>query len=152
QAYGAATGLQVVQFLVTRAKGDIEVGLEAILAGQPGVVCDAMRDLMELELLLDDFRHDPSAISDWLTLDEKARLRQFSPDELRKRFAKRVGADHKTLGITACYKMHSKLLHVTPGVAPLGRGVVESIHWAEIEICFGEVFEHARRTLYAIYR
>jgi hypothetical protein len=151
-AYGNAGPLQQIRFLVARATGNMEVALEALLAVEPTIVCDAMRDLMEMELLLDDFLHDPSAIGTWLTLDKKARRKRFDPVKLRERFAARVGEDPKALGVSACYAIHSELLHVTPLVSPFGRGVVEGAHPFDIEICFAEIFEHARRTVYAIYR
>jgi hypothetical protein len=151
-AYGNAAPLQTIRFLVARASGNLEVALEALLAVEPSIVCDAMRDLMELELLLDDFLHDPSAISAWLTLDRKSRRKRFDPVKLRERFAARVGQDPKALGLSSCYATHSELLHVTPLISPFGRGVVDRAHPFDVEICFAEVFEHARRIVYTIYR
>ncbi len=151
-AYGNAGPLQEVRFLVTRGTANLEVALEALLAVEPTIVCDAMRDLMEMELLLDDFLHDPAAIRDWLTLDKKTRRKRFDPVKLRERFAARVGQDPKALGLSSCYALHSELLHVTPLISPFGRGVVPYEHPFDVEILFAEVFEHARRTVYAIYR
>src|SRR5262245_19674303 len=57
-AYLADTKLSAIVFLPARVKGKLEISLEATLSGMPTVVCDCMRDLMEMELLLDDLlRH-----------------------------------------------------------------------------------------------
>lgn len=84
KAFAESEGLKKISFLVVRARGDLEIGLEATLAGQPSVVADAMRDMMELELLLNDFRNDPKLIEEWLTCENKIRKNKYSPGEMQE--------------------------------------------------------------------
>jgi hypothetical protein len=48
--------------------------------------------------------------------------------------------------------VHSQLLHVTPAVSPLGaRGIGVEQHPFALDLCFGELFEHARRILFEAF-
>ncbi len=58
------TRLAKVSFLISRARDDFEVAIEATLSGAHGVVADQMRDVMEIEFLVRDFQHEPARIDD----------------------------------------------------------------------------------------
>lgn len=151
-AYVAREPLRPISFLITRCRSDLAIALESVLSAAPSVVVDAMRDLMEVELLLREFRYEPEQIEIWLSVEEKTRCNNFSPGTLRARHAQRVKKDSRDLPEAACYKLHSQLLHVTPRVSPTGpRGVGVEQHPFALDLCFGEIFEHARRVLFEAF-
>ncbi len=65
--------------LVHRGIGDYEAAIESSLSGYPAVALDAMRDVMETELLLLDFYLDTARVTEWLQADRRTRLRRFGP-------------------------------------------------------------------------
>ena len=120
RTYSDDDQLAGIAWLLDRTKADFITALDAALAGLNGVAFDAMRDVMEIEYLLRDFRYDPSAIARWLS--DKHR-RDFMPVKLRERHARKLGVAVKDLPDSQDYKIHSEGLHVSPGF-------VLSISWA----------------------
>jgi hypothetical protein len=143
--------LQPIAFLIERATGNFIVATDAALSRFNSVVFDAMRDTMEIQLLLRDFAYTPAHISEWIRADEHRRYARFSPKQLRRRHAQRASATSQ--GESVDYKLHSILLHVSP-LQPLGglaaHGIVTTDEAPGSELCFWEIFEHARRLAQAI--
>jgi hypothetical protein len=101
ETYVASNGkLSPLTCLVNRAHADLELAVDAILSSAPSTVGDAMRDLMEIEFLLREFRHEPVQLVKWRTANERTLNQQFSAGALRARHAQRMGADPKDLGDT----------------------------------------------------
>jgi hypothetical protein len=106
------THLLPIAFLIDRARGDFDTAIEAALTGMQSAVFDAMRDVMEIGLLLEDFAHDADRISLWLAGESK---NKFLPVKLRERKAKRLGLGSvQELPDSIDYKGHSETLHVIP--------------------------------------
>ncbi|MPZ52858.1 MAG: hypothetical protein GEU79_09015 [Acidimicrobiia bacterium] len=140
--------LERIAFLIERAIADVETAIEAALTGYPGVASDAMRDVMEIELLLLSFFADPDRMDLWLTGDERTRRREFTPAALRK-YLKKIGiGDLNSPSAASDYKAHSAALHVNPDPplhVSLAKGHVESDDLLSLDRGFIEVFEHCRR-------
>jgi hypothetical protein len=141
--------LRPIAFLVDRLGADFETALEANLSGYPSVVFDAMRDVMEIELLCLDFTLEPARITAWLTSDRKSRLREFSPGAVRQRVMNSglhsiSSGDH----VDADYAAHSEGLHVSPVSWPVpfvSKGHVVEGDLVTLDAAFYEIFEHGRR-------
>jgi hypothetical protein len=145
--------LRPVAFLIERASADFTTALEATLSGFEAVCIDAMRDVMEIEFLLRDFFFQPDNISKWLNADEKERNRQFRPAVLRQRYAAQIGEAPQDVSEAADYKAHSMSLHVSPAETGLVyRGISQIDDYVRNDAPFWEIFEHARRLLFAIHR
>lgn len=144
---------QPIADLLSRAEADFVIGVDAALAGYVSVAHDSMRDVMEIELLLKEFEHEPAQLTRWLTADQKTRA-EFRPARLRKQQAIIRGIDVKDLPDSVDYRGHSEALHVNPGHpimstrSPAGIGEVPF----GVDGCFWELFEHARRLLIATER
>lgn len=149
---GGGDPLDRIAFLVRRALSDFEVALEATLSALVSVAHEAMRDVMEIELLLLDFASELDRIEQWLTLPAKERRQTFQPAVLRKRL--------KTAGIGRYagagkrdpdYAAHSEALHVSPRKLVFAKGVQPEDDGGFLrDSGFWEIFEHARRLLFAI--
>jgi len=145
-------GLKKIAFLIGRTRGDYEKALEAALAGMHSVVSDSMRDAMEIEFLLRDFLHEPTHVDEWLNASEETRYDRFRPAVLRHRHAQRQGCNTKDLCEYYDYKGHSMYLHVSPRPYPFGgNGIAEADDTFSADSCYWEMFEHARRLVFAIY-
>ena len=141
-----------IAFLLSRASADFNTALEALLSGYVGVAHDAMRDVMEIEFLLRDFAAQPSHIDEWLRASPKQRHDKFRPAILRQRNATRIGKHPEDLAEATDYKAHSMRLHVTPQKTPFSdKGLVASDAPFGVDMCFWEVFEHARRLVLALF-
>jgi hypothetical protein len=99
-------------FLADRVADDVRISLEGLLSGYLQVASDAMRDIMETELLIRDFALDPNQISKWRTADANVLRRSFRPVHLRQRQADALGVDIGNVPGASDYSAHSKLLHV----------------------------------------
>lgn len=152
QAFATRIDLRPIASLAARARADFVTALDALLSGFHSVAVDAMRDVMEVEFLLREFRHAPSKIKIWAQADFKQLNDQFRPAVLRQLHANRVGAKPQDLAEAADYKAHSSFLHVTPYQGPFGGpGIVaDSVPFAA-DGCFWEIFEHARRLLFEFH-
>lgn len=101
-------------FLPYRIADDVRISLEGLLSGYLHVASDALRDIMETELLIRDFALDPSQIDRWRNATEDVLRKEFRPVHLRQRQADALGVDRKDVPGAADYSAHSKLLHVGP--------------------------------------
>ncbi|WP_148273325.1 hypothetical protein [Stigmatella aurantiaca] len=153
--YRGDTRLAKAALLIARTTAYFAVGLEASLSGIHSVVHDSMRGVMEIEFLLRDFAASPSHVEEWLTWSEKMRRDKFDPRVLRQRHADRLGKKAQDLSEAVDYKAHSQMLHVTPRLHPLGSfGIADDASGSDLlgdAACFWEMYEHARRVLWAAY-
>lgn len=138
--------IHTLKFLVVRTRSNYEAAIEATLSGLPSVVFDSMRDVMEVDLLLQDFVANPSNINLWLNANNRTLMDIFAPKHLRKRKAERLGLTARNqLPDTRDYDGHSHALHVQPVVYPHERrGLVELGHPVFDDFCFWEMLGHAR--------
>ena len=144
--------LKKISLLIARVRADFETALEATLSGFHSVVFDAMRDVMEAELLLTDFGIEPKHIDEWLNADERTRQKRFSPAVLRKRHGILAGLSPQDVPGYRDYKSHSVFLHVTPRQNPLGdKGLVTGQEPFGADSCFWDIFEHARTIVFLIH-
>jgi len=140
--------LKAISFLLSRGKSDFVVAIDAALGGISSVVFDKMRDAMEIHFLLRDFLFNPAHIQEWLTTNERARLKKFSPAQLRARYAQAVGIKPADLPDERDYKGHSKQLHVSPNFFLFGvEGIAKNHEFLEIGVCLSEMFDHAYNLL-----
>jgi hypothetical protein len=138
--------------LVRRVRADFETALEAALSGYVYVATDSMRDVMEIELLLHDFRVRPHHLDLWLTGNRDVLRKKFRPAHLRERRAKDLGVHPQQVPERADYQAHSASLHVAPRAAPFGgKGIASSESVFGVDIVFWEMFVHARRLLWALH-
>jgi hypothetical protein len=137
-----------VSRLAVRAIHDFIIGVYGALSGQHVVMFESMRDVMEIELLLREFRNQPQRIQEWINSDNPSLKRNFAPDKLRELHAKRIGVRKEDLPESTDYKAHSIGLHVTPfrEVPPFGSRdmIVDSSDPFAVDACFWEMFMHAR--------
>jgi hypothetical protein len=153
-AFEGEPSLKRIAFLVTRARADFEIAVEAVLACLNSVVLDHMRDVMEIEYLLREFSYDASQIEVWLYADSQTRYKEFRPAKLRERHAKHLGCKPESVAERFEYKLHSEMLHVAPpnalnDFAPKGFAQVSTLEAAEFG--FWEIFEHARRLAFELH-
>jgi hypothetical protein len=135
--------------LVERSRADFIIALDATLAGQLSVAMDAMRDILEIEMLLLDFVAEPSHLSRWLSTSDRDRRRFFAPAAVRRRLAKEGVGEVTSSVFGVDYAAHSAALHVNPAGLPLG-GKKPVTDAEALDAGFWEIFEHARRLLLAI--
>jgi hypothetical protein len=137
--------LKAITFLLWRAGADFVTAIEATISGFHAVANDSMRDVMEIELLLAEFAHDPPQMEKWLTCSPKVRMNTFGHGELRKRKAARLGIEPSELSDVADYRGHSTMLHVNPIVHPFGsKGLSQEAIDVNADMCFWDIYQHAR--------
>jgi hypothetical protein len=152
QALAIRADLRPIASLAARARADFVTALDALLSGFHAVAVDAMRDVMEIEFLLREFRHAPDKIKVWAQADFKQLNDQFRPAVLRQLHANGVGAKPQDLSEAADYKAHSSFLHVTPYQGIFGGpGIVADNVPFATDGCFWEIYEHARRLLFEFH-
>jgi hypothetical protein len=135
--------------LVKRAHSDFVIALDATLGGLLSVAADAMRDVLEIEMLLLDFAVDPDRLDTWLSADDRTRRDAFAPFRVRERL-KDAGVGDVTSSVFGLdYAAHSAMLPVTPQSRPLG-GKAATGDAFELDAGFWEIFEHGRRLLVAV--
>jgi len=149
-AFGKESRLQAIEFLIHRASRDFETAVEATLSGYPSVAVDAMRDVMEIELLVLDFALELNRIEAWLIADSATRWRNFRPAVLRDRLREMGIGRYKDLVADPDYRAHSEALHVSPRVHPAAPKGVQTETGLLDDAGFWEIFEHGRRLLFAI--
>lgn len=151
--YGTLGDACDIAFLVDRAVDDIDLGFESLLAGRHGLVGDAMRDVMEIEMLLRDFAGDKDRLERWLKSDDRTRRREYAPAVVRRRVAEDLYPG-KALDLPEAreYSAHSVALHPTP-YRPLtgGREFCETTDPHTIHHLLGELVEHTARVIRAGY-
>jgi hypothetical protein len=101
-----------LDFLPTRIADDVRMSFEGMLGGYLQVASDAMRDVIDTELLIRDFALDPRQIDRWLNADEGLLKREFKPVDCRQRQAKALGVPRDEVPGATDYRAHSQLLHV----------------------------------------
>lgn len=153
-AYHRSAMLKGIAFLISRVRADFDAAVDATLAGFNGVVLDTMRDVMEVQYLLSDFRRDPRRITGWVSADRETILKEYSPASLRRRQAAALGLRPEELPDAAEYRLHSEGLHVSPSfvlddLAP--KGFTRAPSPRGPEFAFAEIFEHGRRVLLAAH-
>jgi hypothetical protein len=101
-------------FMPTRVADDVRMSLEGLLSGYLQIASDAMRDIIETELLIRDFVLNPEQIDRWRSADENMLRRRFRPVHCRQRQANALGVHITEVPGATDYEAHSKLLHVRP--------------------------------------
>jgi hypothetical protein len=151
-AFDADPSLREISFLVRRVASDVETSIEATLSGYLSVAVDAMRDVMEIEMLLLDFALNSNHMSEWLGADSSSRWRRFKPAALRGRLETAGVGRYKNLRRDPDYSAHSEALHVSPRQDPLStKGLQHDTHGFLVpDGGFWEIFEHSRRILVAL--
>jgi len=151
--FGDEEELSGLSFLIIRFRADVEVAVEALLAGRHGVLANTMRDVMEIELLLRDFALEKRRVEKWLTAGEGLRIGYFSPGQVRARLAAARYPEHRVdLPDSQEYAFHSKSLHATPN-SPSDLDNVLDLQTDPGTLLFFsyEIVEHARRFFSAVY-
>jgi len=142
-----ATGAPI-KILMERARADFEVGVETLFSGILSSAIDAMRDVMEIELLLLDFTATPENADRWLHADNTERWNKFRPGAIRKRLTAwgRISAN------SADYEAHSATLHPSPIRGPfMARGLrSDQRETFGVDAGFWELFGHAGALLRAL--
>lgn len=143
--------LRPITWLLIRAGADVVTAIEATISGYHAVAWESMRDVMEIELLLEEFALDHAMMERWERSNQRERQKFFSHGELRKGKAKREGIDLKDLSDTHDYRGHSVVLHVNPQSNPFGgRGLSREAVDVGADACFWDIYQHARNLFIVI--
>jgi hypothetical protein len=105
---------QPISILLLRALEDFQVGIFLTLCQVQGDVVELMRDVLEIELLIREFKHDQASMKTWVNSDPERRKNLYSANALRQRHANRIGVNAKDLPDASDYKLHSQALHISP--------------------------------------
>lgn len=141
---------QPISILILRAIEDFQVGIFLTLCQVQGDVVELMRDVLEIELLIREFRHDKAGMKDWMNADPERRKNFYSANALRQRHANRIGVNAKDLPDASDYKLHSQALHISPlsQVPPFKlRGINLTDDPFAVDLGFRELFYHAESLL-----
>lgn len=142
KAFSETPELSRITFMVQRAHADFMTALEATLSGYFSVASDAMRDVLEIHYLLMDFAINPDHVEEWLTIDEKGRMKDFSPAAVRRRLQAAGVVNFGDKAVSMDYKGHSMALHVSPvRLLNSADGIVAHHSWLN-EAGFWEIFDH----------
>ena len=87
--------MKVVQVLGMRIFNAFGASLKLVLSGYSQNSALILRDILESVFLIDLFRGDLAAIGRWRFADKKERMKEFSPDPVRKALDKRDGFESK---------------------------------------------------------
>ena len=143
EAFREQPTLARVSFLVSRASGDFETAIYGAVAGYMGATADAMRDVIEVELLLLDFATDLARLTQWMEADAELRRKKFSASRIRRRL-KAVGRSVPDED----YQAHSQILHVNPEPIPVGHKGIAKDEYGML-VGLADMFSHGRRLLLA---
>jgi hypothetical protein len=150
-AYEKDDRLKPATVLVRHARADFEAAIVCTFSGLSFACRDQVRDVMEIEYLLRDFRYDLPRLDQWAKASPDEERNRFAPGNLRQREAQRRGIGVNELVDSLDYKLHSKALHVTKdSFRSVARGV-ESDR-GQVGVLHGdqdlwEIFVHAGRLL-----
>jgi hypothetical protein len=151
EAYEKDDRLKPATVLVRRARADFEAAIVCTFSGLSFVCRDQVRDVMEIEYLLRDFRYDLARLDKWAKASPDEERDRFNPGILRQREAKRRGIGVNKLVDSLDYKVHSRALHVTKASVRSGaRGVEADRGKAGVfrgDQDIWEIFIHAGRLL-----
>lgn len=101
--------------LAERVVGDVEEAFDGLLVGVAARVSDAMRDVMEAELLIRLFASNPSVVAEWADADREKLYADFSPGKVRAKVARAQGlAGGLQLPDAWEYEVHSASIHASP--------------------------------------
>lgn len=150
QAFAETPELSKITFMIQRAHADFMTALEATLSGYFAVASDAMRDVLEIEYLLMDFAIHPGHAADWLTTDDKGRMKRFAPARVRERLQAAGVVNFGDKAVSMDYKGHSMALHVSPvQLMNSANGIVSERSWLN-EAGYWEIFDHGSALLKAL--
>jgi hypothetical protein len=150
-AYEKDDRLKPAAVLVRRARADFEAAIVCTFSGLSFACRDQVRDVMEIEYLLRDFRYDLARLDRWAKASPDEERNRFAPGILRQREAKRRGISINKLLDSLDYSLHSRALHVTKAsFRSVARGV--EAHRGQLGVLHGdqdlwEIFIHASRLL-----
>jgi hypothetical protein len=150
--FASIAEIKPLTVLIDRLRQDFETGLMSFLCGMDQATFDAMRDVMEIGYLLRDFTMDHSHVAEWFSLDDLARLKRYTPNTLRQRYATSRRVAVVDLPDSKEYRAHSSMLHVSPSQDWLiQRGVSRSQH-AQFGASFAlaDLMHHARDTVFLL--
>jgi hypothetical protein len=99
-------------FIPTRIADDVRMSLEGLLSGYLQISSDAMRDIIETELLIRDFTLDLQQIDRWRNASESVLRNNFQAGQMRKRQADALGIPISDVPGATDYQAHSRLLHL----------------------------------------
>jgi len=103
----------IVQRLGIRLFNDLASGLSQGFAGYYQQAWDAVRDVVELQFLFDDFTGDAEKVMRWATMSRTDREKEFRPVQVRKRLDDRY--EHTGEKRRAAYQMLSTMAsHASP--------------------------------------
>lgn len=147
-----AAGAKAQALLARRAATDMEMGVEGVLVGRQALESAQGRDLMEIELLLEDMFNDLRRSDEWLRADREERLSRFSAGVVRTRVttARHPGRQKMRLPDADEYAVHSEGLHVTPDAdVPGGRGAPRDVdhHHIAVLVPMADLLLHARKVI-----
>jgi hypothetical protein len=149
-----STALPDLEFLSDRVADDVRASFEGILSGYLQIASDAMRDIIEVELLARDFASDPERITRWRNASKTKRRNYFGPAEIRKRQAAALGIKPHEVSGASDYAAHSQLLHAGPPVlfprAP-GPGTLAGLRVIYILDALADVMRHGRSAAEALH-
>jgi hypothetical protein len=150
-AYDKDDRLKPASVLVRRAHEDFACAIVCSFSGLSYACRDQVRDVMEIEYLLRDFRYDLGRLDQWAKATPDQERARFAPGILRQREAKRRGIGINKLVDSLDYSLHSKALHVSKAsLRSVSRGV--EADRGQIGVLHGdqdlwEIFIHASRLL-----
>jgi len=107
-------GTSDLAFIPTRIADDIRMSVEGLLSGYLQISSDAMRDIIETELLIRDFTLDLQQIDRWRNASERVLRERFQARHMRRRQADALGVPISDVPGATDYSAHSKLLHIGP--------------------------------------
>jgi hypothetical protein len=106
-------GELVTMRLGIRLFNDLASGLSQALAGYYHQAFDAVRDVVELQFLFDDFADEPDKVIRWATAERVAREKEFKPIKVRERLDARY--EHTGEKRRAAYQALSTMAsHASP--------------------------------------
>lgn len=139
-----------IREMVLRAHKTLQATTLNATAGIEIPTMSLLRDLIEIEFLLRYFEIYPDKVSEWWHADRKTRLREYSPNELRKHIAKKFPKLKKPMEDD--YLGHCEIAtHPTPLSLKLQSEFKNnslfppSQDWAFVWACIMEVAFHAER-------
>jgi hypothetical protein len=134
-----------------RVSEDVCRGLDCAISGDTASVSDISRDLMEIEVLLREFAHDPSRVRKWNDqADDHMMAREFSFGRVVDRLRQALGEEQgMVLPDKMEYAAHSAGLHPTPTGRRAYAWVAESDSDGHLQENLTDLLEHIKRNIHA---
>lgn len=129
-----------------RLFNDLAAGLGEGLAGYYQRAFDAVRDMLELQFLFDDFSEDRAKVTRWATAGRRDREKEFGPFHVRLRLDARYGHNQEKRR-EHYQRLSSHASHPSPEgfrmVAPNGLGVLGGfVHERTLRALLEEMARH----------